>query len=315
MLASQRVLLEKQFQGLLLGAREIDPGIWLAKNVALHPSAQLVPPVYVGENSRIDSEVQLGPGVAVGEDCVLDTGCQLTNSVVFPGSYVGEGVKLTDKIVDKDRLVNAQFGTVVTVADHYILGSITDRLVPRSVLIWISRVRGCLLLLLALPVLLLTILFLKVFRRQPVLYKKTAVRLPASQSEADWVPYTLWSFCPFKSNREGNAHHHASLRNFLLCFLPGLVSVAQGNLNLVGVPPRSPEEIKALKLDRQFLYLQAKAGIVTEASVCYGENPSEEELYASEGHYAVTSGLWRDLRILARYFWRVFFGIFLSHRG
>jgi hypothetical protein len=217
--------------------------------------------------------------------------------------------------VDKDRLVNARFGTVVTVADHYILGSITDRLVPRSVRNWISRVRGYLLLLPALPVLLLTFLFLKVFRRQPVLNKKTAVLLPSPQGEADWIPYTLWSFCPFQINQETNAHHRASLRNFLLYFLPGLVNVARGNLNLVGVPPRSPEEIKALKPDWQFLYLRAKAGIVSEAAVCYGENPSEEELYASEAHYAVTGGWWRDLRILVRYFGRVFLGIFLPQRG
>ncbi|MBW1851872.1 MAG: NDP-sugar synthase, partial [Deltaproteobacteria bacterium] len=101
LLASQSAVLNKKFKGLFLGGKEADDSIWLSRNLTLHPTATLDPPVYIGENCRIGKGTSLGPNAVIGKDCVLDSGCTVTGSLIFPGSYVGEGLELTHVIVDK----------------------------------------------------------------------------------------------------------------------------------------------------------------------------------------------------------------------
>src|SRR5262249_10499847 len=98
-LQSHNAILAKKFPGLLMGGRESDPGVWLSRNVSLHPTARIVPPVFIGENSRIGAQVELGPDAVIGRDCVLDTGCKVMNSVLFPGGYVGQSLRLVDVLV------------------------------------------------------------------------------------------------------------------------------------------------------------------------------------------------------------------------
>jgi hypothetical protein len=49
------------------------------------------------------------------------------------------------------------------------------------------------------------------------------------------------------------------------------------------------------------LYLQAKAGVVTEAWLLYGDRPTDDERYSSEAFYAVAASPWHDARLLARF--------------
>src|SRR5207237_5558737 len=91
---AQWAVIEKRFSGLMLNAREVDPGVWLSRNVSLHPTARVTPPVYVGENCRISEAVQLGPRAVLGDDCVLDDHSTVSESLVLTGSYVGQSLEL-----------------------------------------------------------------------------------------------------------------------------------------------------------------------------------------------------------------------------
>ena len=91
-------------------------------------------------------------------------------------------------------------------------------------------------------------------------------------------------------------------RHFFLRFLPALVNVARGELRFVGVHPRSKEEIQALPRSWRALYLRTKAGIVNEAFIHYGANPTEDEEFAAEGFYSAHAGLRYDLKLLKQYF-------------
>lgn len=310
-LASHQAVLKKEFTGLLLTAKDNDeePGIWVSRNVVLHPTAQVLAPAYIGENCEIGPGVKVGPNAVVGHDCVLDTHSVVSQSVIYPGSYVGEALELTDVIVDRNRLINARVGGVVTITDNFILGNLAEKHFSKWFLARVSQVCGLLALLLALPLLLLVALFLKLFRNGPVFYPREAVRLPAGDDEMSWRKYTLWSFC-FHPGGEGNTGEPplASFRGFFLRILPALVNIAKGELSFVGVPPRSREEIKRLPRDWQSLYLAGKGGIVTEASVRSGEWPTEDDLYAAEAVYVAEAGGRHDWHLLLGYIGRMFGG-------
>src|SRR5262249_8988134 len=169
-LTSHQAVLGKEFFGLLLAGREIEPGIWLSRNVVLHPTALIFPPVYVGKNCQIGRGVRLGPYAVIGDDCLLDERSTITHSVVFPGSYVGEGLELADVLVDKNRLVNVRVGGAMTITDHFILGSLSERHLRRGLMRLVSQVLGVLAFILASPLLLLTALWCKWSRPRPGLY-------------------------------------------------------------------------------------------------------------------------------------------------
>jgi lipopolysaccharide/colanic/teichoic acid biosynthesis glycosyltransferase/carbonic anhydrase/acetyltransferase-like protein (isoleucine patch superfamily) len=305
-LASHQRVLSKEVSGLVLSGREIDQGIWLSRNVSLHPTAILNAPVYVSENCRIGAGVQLGPNAAVGKNCVLDSRCIVANSVIFPGSYVGEMVEIKDAIADKNCLVNVRLGATVTVTEDFILGSMSERMVGRWLGGILARLMAIVLLALTWPILLATALWLKLRRGGPVLHKKECVRLPTSLEEREWRTFELWSFCvaPKPQEKAGGR-----LRDVLLRFLPGLVNVAKGEMRFVGVSPRDKEEIRQLPSDWRALYLRAKAGIVTEAVVVYGDKPTEDELYSAEAFYSASAGIGHDLKLLAAYLAHIFKGL------
>jgi NDP-sugar pyrophosphorylase family protein len=302
LLAAHHAVLTKAFSGLLLSGREADPGIWLSRNVKLHPTAQLVPPVYVGENCSIGAGVELGPDAVIGRDCILDSHCKVLNSVIFPGSYVGEGLEPTDVILDKNRLINVRLGGAVDVADNFLIGSLSEgQLWPWTVRLF-ARLVALLFLVAATPVLLLTALWLKLIRPGQILFQKEVIYLPAPLEEPRWHSFQLVSFDPDDApDKVPGQGITCSFRALLLRFVPGLINIVKGNLAFVGVPPRSSEEIRLLPHDWRVLYLRAKAGIVTEASVRFRTPPDDDERYAAEAFYVATANWRYDMKLLVRF--------------
>jgi NDP-sugar pyrophosphorylase family protein len=309
LIEAHRMVLDKAFEGLFLAGREADPGIWICRNVSLHPTARLLPPVFIGEDARIGSGTQLGPHVVIGQNCILDSGSSVAGSVVFPGSYVGEALELADVIVDKNRLINVRFGAAVSITDHFILGGITPKHLRGRLLSLLSMAMGTILLAILWPLILLTALLLKAFRKGPVRYTQEAVRIPASSDPGLWQTFSYWTFLPDRGEAAAKGGRlRAGFREIFLRALPSLIHVALGRMRIVGVAPRTREEILGLSDDWRALYLQAKAGIISEAFVHYGVHPNEDDLYSAEAFYSAMAGFKHDLSLFWGYWARVFGG-------
>lgn len=307
-LKAHQVVMSKQFAGLMLSGKEVEEGIWISRNVSLHPTAKVLPPVYIGENCQIDGGTQLGPFAVIGHNCVVGGGCTATKAVVFPGSYVGEGLELNEVLVDKNRLVNVRMGVVVALTDQFILGGLSPKIGGNPLLALLSRLAGGVLLLLLWPIMLLTAAALRVFRKGPVLFKRRVVRLPAAADAGDWATFEQWSFCDHNEKKSARNVQkvRSGIADFLLRFIPGLLNVVRGEMRLVGVAPRTAAEIAELNEDWKELYLRAKAGLISEAFVQYGDNPSEDELFSAEVFYSAMGGFMHDLKLFFGYVERIF---------
>ncbi|MBI3797655.1 MAG: NDP-sugar synthase [Deltaproteobacteria bacterium] len=306
LLAAHHTVLTKQFSGLLLTGRETEEGIWLSRNVSLHPTAKLTPPLYIGENCRIGQGVQLGPNAVIGKNCILDARSTARDSIIFSGSYVGEALELADAIVDKNCLVNVRVGAAISVADNFILGSLSEHHLQHWLTGWLARVAGCGLLVLTWPLLLMTACVLKLIRRGPVWHPREVVRLPASSEEVTWQTFRLWSFLPAAATGTPNPPSFADgLRHFFCRFLPALINITKGDLRFVGVTPRTQAELSVLAPDWRALYVRTKAGIVTEAYITFGSAPTEDELYSAETFYSAMAGFRHDAKLLLAYVGRM----------
>ncbi len=304
LIAAQRRVLSGDFQGLLFGGQKAAEGVWLSRNVSLHPSARLNPPVYICADCRIGSGATLGPNAVVGSGCILDSRCSIADSAVLAGSYVGEMLELKDCVVDRNLLVNTRIGGEVLISDAFILGAAAGRGPGRLLARALSRLGGAVLLGLLWPLLLAVMLGLKLFRKGPVLFWHEAVRLPAGDDPLQWVSfrYVTLEEGAMESNR------CPGLRHLLLQVLPGLAQVARGTMSLAGVMPRSAAELQALPRDWRALCCSARPGLISEAMIAYGFSPTPDELYSAEAYYSVSAGFRHDARLCASYFARLLRG-------
>jgi lipopolysaccharide/colanic/teichoic acid biosynthesis glycosyltransferase len=306
LLDAQRQVLEKRFPGLQSSGREVEPGVWLARNVSLHPTARLVPPVSIAEDCRIGREVRLGPNVALGAGCIIDDRSEAADALIFPACYVGQGLDLVDTLVDHGRLISLRHGTETLVDDESLLAGLsTDA--PRRVLFRVlSRLAAAGLLALTWPVLSATAIFLRLTRRGPALVPTTVVRLPAPPDPSQWETVRLWSFRGVGDEPEGPGSGSGAgcvrgLADLLLRVLPGLISVVRGELDLVGVTPRSEEAVRALPHVWQALVLRARAGLITEAVLFPEDSLGVDERDAADACYAALAGPGHDLALLIAY--------------
>ena len=316
LIASHLGVLAKTNSGLMVRGREIEETIWLARNVSLHPTAKLMPPLYIGENCRIGRGAQIGPDAVIGRNCVLDEKSTVTRSVIFPGSYVGEALELSDAIVDKNCLINVRVGSEITIQEDFILGSLAEKKLRRGWNRMVSQAAAILLLIPALPVIAGLALYLKLRRSEPVFTTRPVVGLPAGSESASWKTFALINFHTRDRHSGDQAPesepalkamelYPVGWRHFFLIFLPALINMARGELRFVGVPPRTTPEIQDLPPDWRALYLKSKPGIVTEAMVNFGPRATRDEMYSAEAVYSVSAGLIHDVKILLKYFGQI----------
>ncbi len=308
LLRSQAELLSGQFPGLMINGRQTEPGIWISRNVSLHPTATLLAPVYIGPNSKISRGARLGPAAVIGENCILGEQSSVENSLVAPGTYIGQGLELDQVVVDRNRLVNAKIGTSFLVSETFLLSSLTEHTTHHPVQQLFSRLGALLLLVVLWPLTACIFLYLTICRKGSLTHNN-AVRIPADNNPASWreiwIPkFQLHSGAP-KSRWAG----------FFLELWPGLLSVMKGELFLVGVQPRSREQIEQLPADWRSIYLKSKSGLITEAAVMFGGTPTEDELYTAEAYYSATESFRHDLALALLYFWKMIAGSGASGAG
>jgi lipopolysaccharide/colanic/teichoic acid biosynthesis glycosyltransferase len=301
MLNSQCAVLDKNFAPLFLTGREIEPGVWISRNVSLHPTAKVVAPVFVGEDCHIGPGVQVGPHAAVGRGCILGRDSTVSRSLIFPENYIGADLELSNVIVDRNRILRGEH--TITEADAFLLGSLSAGGVGRSSAGTVSRLLALALLAVSLPVLLVMAVFLRLTRSGPVFYRTRAVVLPQAPGSRRRT-CTLWSFHRSGASSLANGELAPSIRGLLLIVLPALINIVRGELRFAGVAPRTPEEVNRLPIEWRTLYLSCKSGLFTEAASRGSGTPTLDERYAAEAYYAAM-GDWRyDLRLILGYLYR-----------
>jgi acetyltransferase-like isoleucine patch superfamily enzyme len=249
---SNRRALCQDHPDLLRRGKEVRPGLWLGRNVKIHPTAELVSPAFVGDNTRLEAGVQVGPATVIGRDCVIDRHTLVSNSVIGNGSYVGEGLDLKSVFVDRSKLINTRLDAAIDGVDECLLGSVRRSPVGHLRMAC-EAVLAMLILLSMLPLLALIAVLSKV-AWGPALRKKSVVRTPAVTEPFRWKTFDIWYF--------GNEGGFGCFGNPLFFALPALIHVASGRLALVGPQPLSIEELKELPDRKRLKHLRLRAGIL-----------------------------------------------------
>ncbi|HTF67186.1 MAG TPA: NDP-sugar synthase [Edaphobacter sp.] len=302
LLVSQRKLLNREFSELMIGGTENDPKLWVSRNVVINPSARIVPPAYLGPNCRIGPAAQIGPNAVISGNSFIDAHTSIQNSLVTAGSYVGERLELDEVIIDRNLLVNVKLGTGLTITENFLLGRMAGPSGRRWFVTVLESIFAILLILLLLPFYCALAVYLLTFG-QKRLARVKVVRLPATGDPRMWQTFNL----PFVKAVDWTRCVPAGWASFFFRFLPGLPAVARARLNLVGLPPRTVDEIRNLPQDWRSLYLHGNLGLITEASLILTNQPDETEIYLAEACYCAAATWKHDFGLFFRYFLRLIF--------
>ncbi len=286
---------------LLVPEKSSEDGIWLGRNIGIHPSAKITPPVFIGDNVRIGENAIVGPYAVLAGDLILDRGSEVQNSLVLRDTYVGEGLSLDGLIAMPHLLVHVDRDVTTPVVDAFLLGSLASSEIP----FWkkvVHRTIAGILLTVGLPILFLYML-INILRGRSVRWERhVGIHTPVLDNQLLWQTFGYYRAVS-KSWFEG--------RRFFSHFLPGLFSVLKGDMFLVGVPPRSPVEVSALECNWRRLYLQSRPGLIVEPGVIYGTDRGPDESFAAEAFFvAEGDSLWHEMKLLSRYL----FGRTFCHR-
>jgi hypothetical protein len=266
LLESNRRVLSKEFPGLVLGGKEVQPGVWLARNARVHPTARLAAPAFLGENCRIGALAQVGPAVSIGKDCTIERETRVADSVVYRGSYVGPQLALKGVVVDRSRLISTGCDAEIEEVDELLLGSVFG-LSIRSAICRACRCLGAAAALVIMLPCLLIMIAGSMVNVIPPLRRRSIVKTPSVRAAYRWKTFSLWSFggeC-IAAGEKGWVWH------FFYFFLPSLVSIATGNMDLTGPRPRGNAELSRLTAAKFSLYLQSRPGILQPESLYPGE--------------------------------------------
>ncbi len=254
------------------------PGVWVSHGVEIDPSARLEGPLYLGRNCHIHKGVFIGPYAVVEEGSIVDSYTEVSDSLLFSNTYVGERLTIEGSVVDQKRLHHVKNKTVLEMCDEQVLSEVTQDKMGAVVTQLVERFVALFILIIFSPLVLYAGLSLASSIRQ-------IVALPSPIDPKQWrvVPQMQWKKRDLP---------------ILLSTLLSLFDVVAGDVRLVGLPSRSPEEVLSLSDSWKESYLQSKLGIVTLADAEGIEVENRESFMASEMLYQAKKGCLFDLRIL-----------------
>lgn len=112
---------QRSENGILLHAYEHERGVWLCRGAQIDPSAKLIPPVLVGMNAVIRANACIGPRVFLGDRTVVEQGTRLSDSLVAPGTILGENLELTGVAIDARGTQDFTTGEYATIDESLLV--------------------------------------------------------------------------------------------------------------------------------------------------------------------------------------------------
>ena len=269
------------------------PASWLrtawgahSPDAVIQNGVQISGPTLIGPGCFVAAGATLGPGTVLTRDVVVSSGASVENSLVLPGTFVGQGLALEQTVVKGRSVVHLRLGvrTVLPASDGLLL-----ELRPTG-----SRTANCFARACAVIVCLLFLPWLAIdtaVRRLRGLPLRWRMRLVALGRDADSGELVLQSLRCARDTGRGAGQ--------VLAHYGEWMDVAAGHRSWFGSRPRSQSEWYALGRDWQLLLARIPVGCLHAPAWVEGEAESREARAAADVFYAVSQSLELRLRILA----------------
>ncbi|MCU1298469.1 MAG: putative mannose-phosphate guanyltransferase [Acidobacteriaceae bacterium] len=108
--------------GIIPVGHQVTPGMWMAPDSHLDPSAQITGPVYIGAQSRVRAYCRIAGATSIERNCDVDSGTHIEDSSILPGTFLGVGLRVNNSIVSPGKLFHIGRNVELTIPDRRIVG-------------------------------------------------------------------------------------------------------------------------------------------------------------------------------------------------
>ena len=252
-LAAVAVMLKHEFP-VVLDASEVEPGIFLSRNVVIHPTAEIQAPFYAGPNVEIEKYCRIGPAVAISKRTRIGQSCQITHSQIGPDSWIGESLDIHESVVFRGVIWSGKHQARMTIFDAVILAhGVANLKWSTTMRALMERSLALFLWLVMLPFWLIMMLWS--WWSSSSQKQIHFIRPDISHMAIPTTIYTCWL----------NAHPGTrGWRHFLGFVVPNLWGVLAGRWQLLGPRPRTREEWALLPTPHQRWLATKPSGLIQE---------------------------------------------------
>jgi NDP-sugar pyrophosphorylase family protein len=123
-----------------IGVRTLRSGVWVGLHSRISADAELRAPCWIGENVLVGPRAVVGPDTIVEDGTVLSADAEVANSIVGPGTFVGELTEVKHSLALGSTLINWQTGSCTQVPDAFLLSPLSQCTATVRSDHWLGRV-------------------------------------------------------------------------------------------------------------------------------------------------------------------------------
>lgn len=252
----------------------------MSPQARVHSGATIEGPALIGPGCLVAAEARIGPNAVLSRDVVVGAGTRVSDAVVLPDTYLGQGLEVRDAVVNGGRIRHLSLGveTVLPASDGLML-SLERR--PFAGPSPGGRLAAAAVAALLSPALAVATLWRR--RDEPALPWRSQPVVAGLDLATRQV-----SIASLRIPRpSSSALRHA------LAHYGGLLDVLQGRRCWFGVRPRPSGEWYALSPEWQSLIASAPIGLLNAPAWAADDGFRQEAGAAADAFYAVR-GSWRE---------------------
>lgn len=229
-----------------------------------HPRSVHSGHVFVGNHCRVHSTCKLSGPVMLNHGVSVDRMTVIENSVILDNTVVGEHLHVKDSIVSGNTIIRVDTGAVIELTDKFLISERGQGFFAEYASPWMNRLAGVCLFFITLPFLIFALA--AQFLRSPT---------------------SVYAERTFMSNRTSNVtHEREEFVTYIIDnpdssfrYLPMVMDVIAGNINLFGVSVLTPEEHKNRLDGWQKVTEESPAGLIGSTQLYVGlDAPLDERL-------------------------------------
>lgn len=104
-----------------------DNDVFIGQNVEIARSCDLNKPFSIGDNVRLEQLSVIGKNAVIGSNVIVSSQTTIENSIVYDGTFIGEDLDLSSKIVFKNKIVSPESGSIMPIVDEFVVSGVKKK--------------------------------------------------------------------------------------------------------------------------------------------------------------------------------------------
>jgi hypothetical protein len=282
-LKSQYKILNGSWPELSIGGSK-SGNIYCHRGIKVSKTSKIIGPSVIGPHCQIEAYTKLGPDAVLGHESIVSINTSISNACILPGVIIGPGLNINDAIVGPKWMYNQELNVIVPLPKECAASIVSIPEDHSRYSRWIARLIWVILC----PILLIvdTIHLFKCG------YPMDGHRIYSRPDGSSLVLYQLHS--PMLKFQK-------FLQYSKLEWLTLLLNIANGDLNWVGLRPRTTREYKEMDQESKRLYARIGPGLFYQSSIDKVEMTEDE--INSERWYATNKSAKTDILTILKNLW------------